>query len=114
MTRASRGNNEGYGKVWQKEELDIMIPLVKSLQGHPQIAKQMMEHLPGKTAKQTRVKGKEPSYKALMEHCHSTSGHPKTVEPLESICSSSDSETKIRPVTTIRYVSETDDESSSD
>ena len=48
-----------------------------------------------------------------MEHCHSTFGHPKTVGPLESICSSSDSETEIRLVTTKRYVSETDDESSS-
>ena len=112
--RVSRGTNKGYGKLWQKEEVDIMIRLEKSLQGHPQIVKQMMEHLPGKTAKQIRDKRKEPSYKALMEQCHSTSGHPRTVGPLEIICSSSDSETEIRPVTTKRYVSETEDESSSD
>jgi hypothetical protein len=44
-----------------------MIRLEKSLQGHPQIAKQMTEHLPGKTAKQIRDKRREPSYKAMVE-----------------------------------------------
>jgi len=111
---ASRRTNKGYGKVWQKEEVDTMIRLEKSLQGHPQIAKQMMEHLPGKTAKQIRDKRKQPSYKALTEQYYSTSGYPKTVGPLESICSSSDSEAEIRPVTTKRYVLETEDEYSSD
>jgi len=49
--KTSRGPNKGYGKVSQKEEVDNMIHLKKSLQGHPQIAKRMMEHLAGKTAK---------------------------------------------------------------
>jgi hypothetical protein len=52
---------KGYGKVWSKEEVDIMIRLENSLQGYPQIAKQMMEHLPGITAKQIRDKRKETS-----------------------------------------------------
>ena len=43
-----------YGKVWQKEEVDIMLRLDKTLKGHPHIEKQMMVHLPGKTAKQIR------------------------------------------------------------
>ena len=55
-----------YDKVWQKE-VDTMIHLEKFLQGHPQFAKQMIEHLPGKTAKQIRDKRREPSYKALVE-----------------------------------------------
>ena len=44
-----------------------MIRLETVYKGHPQIAKQMMAHLPGKTAKQIRDKRKEPSYKALVE-----------------------------------------------
>jgi hypothetical protein len=38
----------------------------RTLRGHPQIAKQMMENLPGKTAKQIRDKRNYPSYKALV------------------------------------------------
>lgn len=45
----SRGQN----KVWQKE-VNNMIPSVKSVQGHPQIAEHIMDHVPGKTAKQIR------------------------------------------------------------
>jgi len=33
-----------------------MVRLEKTIKGHPQIAKQMTEHLPGKTAKQIRDK----------------------------------------------------------
>ena len=51
----------------QKEEMDTKILLEKSLLGHPKFAKQMMEHLPGKTAKQIRDQRSEPSYKALVE-----------------------------------------------
>ena len=108
--KSGRGLSKGYGKVWQKEEVETMLRLEKSLKGHPQIAKQMMEHLPGKTAKQIRDKRKEASYKALVEHCPPT---PRP-EPLESICSSSDSEPEIRIVPTIGHVSETEDEISSD
>ena len=53
--------------MWQKEEVYTMIHLLLFLQGHPQIAKQMMEHLPGQTAKEIRDKRREPSYKALVE-----------------------------------------------
>jgi len=108
-SRVSHRTNKGYGKVWKKEEVDTMIRLEKALQGHPQIAKQMMEHLPGKTAKQIRDKRKEPSYKALTEQYYS-----ETERPLESIHSSSDSEAEIRPVTSKRYALETEDEYSSD
>jgi hypothetical protein len=59
--KPSRGPNQGYGKVRIKEEVDIMIRLEGSLQSHPQIAKQMMEHLPGKTVKQIRDKRNDPS-----------------------------------------------------
>jgi hypothetical protein len=52
--------------VWVKE-VDIMIRLEKSMQGHRQIAKQLKEHLPGKTAKQIRNKRRESSYKTMVE-----------------------------------------------
>jgi hypothetical protein len=104
----SKGPNKGYGKVWAKEELDKLIQLEKNLQGHPRIAKQMMEHLPGKTAKQIRDKRKEPSYKALLER--QTTGFSTTPDPHESLCSNSDSEIEIRPVPRRRYVSVTDDD----
>jgi hypothetical protein len=90
-----------------------MLHLEKSLEGHPQIAKQMMEHLPGKTVKQIRDKRKEPSYKALVEQLASNQVHSATPE-LESICSSSDSEPETRPLHSKRYVSETEDETYSD
>ena len=112
--RQTRGPDKGYGKLWLKEEVDITIRLEKSLQGHLQMAKQMMKHLPGKTAKQIRDKRKEPSYKALVEQHASTHVSPVTPEPHESICSSSDSEPEVRPVYTRRYVSETEDELLSD
>ena len=112
--RQTRGPNKGYGKLWLKEEVDIIIRLEKSLQGHLQIAKQMMKHLPGKTAKKIRDKRKEPSYKALVEQHASTHESPATPEPHDSICSSSDSETEARPVYTRRYVSEREDELLSD
>jgi len=112
--KTSRGPSKGYGKVWQKEEVDTMIHLEKTLQGHLQIAKQMMEHLPGKTAKQIRDKRREASYKALVEKYKLAQGQLTNQEPLDSICSSSDSEVEIRPVSTRRYVSETEDEDASD
>jgi hypothetical protein len=68
----------------------------------------MMEHLPGKTAKQIRDKRKDPSYKALMEG--HTTGCSVIAELLEYIGSSSDSETEIRAVPTRRYVSKTGEE----
>ena len=43
--------------MWLKEELEFMIRLEKSLQGHPQTAKQMMEHLPGKATKKGQMQG---------------------------------------------------------
>ena len=67
QTKKIRGPIKVYGKVLQKEEVDTMIHLEKSLQGHRQIAKQMMEHLPRKTAKQIRDQRRVPSYKALVE-----------------------------------------------
>jgi len=100
--KTSQGPSKGYGIVWQKKEVDTMIRLERTLKGHTHIAKQMMEHLPGKMAKQIRDKRREPSYKALVEQSDPT---PKaTTEPLESICSSSDDETAIRPVPTKRRV----------
>ena len=98
----TREPNKGYGKLWLKEEVDIMIRLEKSLKGHLQIAKQMMKHLPGKTAKQIRDKRKGPSYKALVGQHASTHESPATPEQHESICSSSDNETEARPVYTRR------------
>ena len=84
---------------WHKEEVvDIMIHLERSLKGHTQIAKQKMEHLLVKRAKQIRDKRREPSYKALVEQYDPAPG--ATRGPLESTCSISDSETEICPVTT--------------
>jgi hypothetical protein len=60
-------------------------------------AKQMKEHLPVKTAKEIRQKREEPSYKAQVQQLASNEEHSATPEPLESICSSSESETEIRP-----------------
>jgi hypothetical protein len=41
--------------VWRKEELDTMIRLQKSLECHPHIAMQMMEHLPDKSLKKSEI-----------------------------------------------------------
>jgi formate hydrogenlyase subunit 6/NADH:ubiquinone oxidoreductase subunit I len=60
-SRKTRGQSKGYGKVRLKEEVDTMIRLEKSLRGHQQIAKQIMEHLLGKTVKQIRDKRTELS-----------------------------------------------------
>jgi len=98
--KTNKGQNKGYGKVWQKKGVYTMINLEKNMQGQPQIAKQIMEHLPGKTAKQIRDKRREPSYKAQVEQYKRTQGESTNLEPLESICSSSDSEVEIRPVST--------------
>jgi len=89
-----------------------MIRLEKSLQGYPQIAKQMTEHLPGKTAKQIRDKRREPSYKAIVEQY--IAQRSTATEPQESICSISESAAESGPVPTRRYVSETEDELFSD
>ena len=43
-------------------------------QGHPQIAKQMTEHLPAKTFKQIRYKRNDPSSKALVDLYTKTKG----------------------------------------
>jgi len=112
--KQSRGPSKGYGKVWSKEEVDTMIRLEKSLQGHPQVAKQMMEHLPGKTVKQIRDKRNNPSYRALVDLHTKTSGPKRTPEPPEIICSSSDSEPDIRAAKKRKYISETEDELFSD
>jgi hypothetical protein len=78
--KPSQGPTKGYGKVWSKEEVDVMLHLEKSLEGHPKIAKQMMEHLPGKTATQIRDKRKEPSDKALVQQLASNQEHSDTSE----------------------------------
>jgi hypothetical protein len=87
-----------------------MLRLERSLHGHPQIAKQMMEHLPGKTARQIRDKRNDPSYKALLERQISTEKPSATPARSEIICMSSDSETEIRTTDTKGHVSETEDE----
>jgi hypothetical protein len=43
--KTGRGLSKGYGKVWQKDEVNTMLRLEKTLKGHPQIAKKMMEFL---------------------------------------------------------------------
>ena len=91
-----------------------MIRLEGSLRGHPQIAKQMMEHLPVKTFKQIRDKRNNPSYKALVGLYTKTNGPTEIPEPLKSICSSSDREPDIRAATKRMYISETEDELFSD
>jgi hypothetical protein len=45
----------GYGKTWTKE-IERMMELELQLAQHPQAAKQMASHLPGKTAKKIRDK----------------------------------------------------------
>ena len=81
-----------------------MMHLLLFLQGHPQIAKQMMEHFPCKPAKEIRDNRREPSYKALVEQYQLTEGQSTNLEALESIYSSFDSEVEIRPVSTRRCV----------
>jgi len=44
-----------------------MLQLELRFKGHPRIAKQMVAHLPGKTAKQVRDKTKEVAYKKLLQ-----------------------------------------------
>ena len=63
----SSGPNKGYCKVWQKEEVYSTIRLEKSMQGHLQTSKPIVEHLPGRRAKQISDKHREPSYKVLVE-----------------------------------------------
>jgi hypothetical protein len=58
--------------VWNEKELDIMITLEKTLEGHPHIAMQMMKHLPGKSLKQIRDKRREPTFKTRVEQNKAT------------------------------------------
>ena len=113
-SRPSRKPKKGCGKVWQKEELDTMIRLEKTLEGHPHIAMQMMEHLPDKSLKQIRDKRRGPTFKALVEQCKATQGDSATPELHDIRYPSSDSETESRPVPTGLYISETEDEGTSD
>jgi hypothetical protein len=57
---------KGYGKVWTKEETDIMIQLQIRFWGQHKFAKEMTAHFPGKTAKQIRNKRKD-TYKTLIQ-----------------------------------------------
>jgi len=113
-SRPSRKPKKGCGKVWQKEELDTMIRLEKTLEGHPHIAMQMMEHLPDKSLKQIRDKRRGPTFKALVEQYKATQGDSATPELHDIRYPSSDSETESRPVPTGLYISETEDEGTSD
>lgn len=58
--------SKGYGKIWTKEEIERMMELELQFAQHPQAAKQMASHLPGKTAKQIPDKRREPSYRRLV------------------------------------------------
>ena len=80
----------------------------------PTIANKLMKHLQGMMAKHLGVKGREPSYKALVEQYTPALGHSATPDPLPSIRSSSKSGYEPRPIPTRRYVSETEDELLSD
>jgi hypothetical protein len=111
--RQSRGPNKECGKVWVKEELDTMIRLEKSLEGHPHIAMQMKEHLPEKSLKQIRDKLREPTFKVLVVQYKATHGNSATPELNDTICLSSDSETEPRPVPAGCHISETEDEDTS-
>jgi len=62
-----RPEAKGYGKIWSKEDIDLMIQLEQQLKGHPRIAKEMTAHFPGKTAKQIRDKRREGPYKKLLQ-----------------------------------------------
>jgi len=91
-----------------------LIRLEKSLEGHPHIAMQMMEHLPDKSLKQIKDKRREPTFKALVEQYKATQGDSATPELQDIRYPSSDSETESRPVPTGLYISETEDEGTSD
>lgn len=56
----------GFGQVWSKEEVDLMLRLEISLQGEKCIAKEMTKYLPNKTNKQIRDKRTEKTYKKLL------------------------------------------------
>ena len=62
---AQPSNAKGYGKVWAKAEIDLMLQLELRFKGHPRIAKEMVSHLPGKTVKQIRDKRREAAYKTI-------------------------------------------------
>jgi hypothetical protein len=91
-----------------------LIQLEKSLETHPHIAMKMMEHLPNKSLKQIRDEHREPTFKALVKQHKVTKGHSATSELHDIICPSSDSETESCLVPTRRYISETEDEVTSD
>jgi hypothetical protein len=112
--RQDRGPNKGCGKVWVKEELDIMIRLEKSLEDHPHIAMQMKDHLPEKSLKQIRDKRRQPTFKTLVTQYKATQRNSATPEPNDTICPDSDSETESRLGYTRRHISETEDEDISD
>jgi hypothetical protein len=60
---AARPKPMGYGQVWTKEEIDLMLHLEKELQER-NIASKMCPYLPTKTNKQIRDKRAESTYKA--------------------------------------------------
>ncbi|GFG30127.1 hypothetical protein Cfor_07569, partial [Coptotermes formosanus] len=109
--RPVRGLAKGFGKIWRKEEIETMMRPKKSLHEHPQIAKQMMAHIPGKTAKQIRDKRKEPSYKSLVQAYNSTQGASsgKHSDPIVIATSSSESASDAPQQVATLYIPETDD-----
>jgi hypothetical protein len=74
----------------------------------------MMEYLPNKSLKQIRDKRRELTFKALVEQYKATTRHSATPKQHDIICASSDSETESRLVPNRRYISETEDEVTSD
>jgi hypothetical protein len=61
---SARPRPGGFGQVWTKEEIDLMLRLELDLQQERNIASKMCPFFPGKTNKQIRDKRAETTYKA--------------------------------------------------
>ena len=89
--------------MWQKE-IDNTIRFEKSVQGHPQIAKHITDHVPGKTAKQIRR-----TLEAVLQSPCRILTRPKGTQQLRNqyrAYARDTKESKTRPVPTRLYVSE--------
>jgi hypothetical protein len=57
----------GFGQIWSKDKIELMLQLEKSLEGEKFIAKEMSKYLANKTNKQIRDKRAEKTYRKRLQ-----------------------------------------------
>jgi hypothetical protein len=73
----------GFGKIWSKDEIELMLQLEKSLEGEKFIAKEMSQYLPNKTNKQIRDKRAEKTYRKLLQERRAQEANSENLQDTE-------------------------------